>query len=486
MSSQTQLTPRRDDERSPSTTRNVLVVVALVWTVQLVALIAALSGIAQADIAIHFRTTEIAWFTLMTLLTGTFFLPFAVKAAAIFGKKRVLLVATGLGFTGDLIAAVATDYRTLLIGRGIAGIYTASAPLAYAITRDVFPRKWVGVASGILAGGVGLVAFGGPFLSGWLLDNYGFRGVLWFMAISTAASFLLVLAFVPESPIRAAAGRMDWAGGILLGGGVTAIIYAVGQGTHWGWGSGRFIAWVVGAAIALIAFVFVERKVAEPLFPLSMTRRRPVWTVLLATSIAAGSLSAVGVVIQLLILMPKIPTISEGLGWSGTHNAIVTSPISAMIIIGAVGTGLLSRRMDARILLGTGAALAVLGYGIGTHLHHSAPQIIEMGVIAGLGTGIVMAVVPIMIIEVVTPEEQALANGVQTLGQGVAQIVVSQLAFVVMAQHGAVLKGTQFYLDAGFTNGLWLVVGCVAAGSVLVALIPRSKRLDEVEVGQAV
>ncbi|MGH1555227.1 hypothetical protein ACRAWF_35305 [Streptomyces sp. L7] len=53
-----------------------------------------MSGIAQADIAIHFRTTEIAWFTLMTLLTGTFFLPFAVKAAAIIGKKRVLLVAT--------------------------------------------------------------------------------------------------------------------------------------------------------------------------------------------------------------------------------------------------------------------------------------------------------------------------------------------------------------------------------------------------------
>ncbi|MET7488342.1 MFS transporter [Streptomyces sp. NPDC005538] len=483
--SQTQTSPPSADERPPSTARNVLIVVALVWTVQLVSLVAALSGIAQADIAIHFRTTEIAWFTLMTLLTGTFFLPFVVKAAAIFGKKRVLLVATGLGFAGDLLAAVATDYRTLLIGRGIAGIYAATAPLAYAITRDVFPRRWVGLASGVLAGGVGLVAFGGPFLSGWLLDDYGFRGVLWFMAISTAVSFLLVAVFVPESPIRAAAGRMDWIGGLLLGGSVTAIVYAVGQGSHWGWGSGRFVAWVVGAAVALVVFVLVERRVAEPLFPLSMTRRRPVWTVLLATSIAAGSLSAVGVVLQLLILMPNIPTISEGLGWSGTHNAIVTSPISAMIIVGAVGTGLLARRVDARILLATGSALTAIGYGIGTHLHHNAPQIIEMGVIAGLGTGIVVAVVPIMIIEVVSPEEQALANGVQTLGQGVAQIVVSQLAFVVMAQHGAVLKGTQFYLDKGFTNGLWLVVGCVTAGALLVALIPRSKRLDEAEVGQA-
>ncbi|GHD38734.1 hypothetical protein GCM10010317_006410 [Streptomyces mirabilis] len=483
--SQTRTSPPQAHERSRSTTRNVLVVVALVWTVQLVALVAALSGIAQADIAIRFRTTDIAWFTLMTLLTGTFFLPFAVKAAALFGKKRVLLVATGLGFVGDLVAAFATDYRTLQIGRGIAGFYAATAPIAYAITRDVFPRRWVGLASGLLAGGVGLVAFGGPFLAGRLLDSYGFRGVLWFMAISTAASFVLVAAFVPESPVREAGGRMDWIGGLLLGGGITAIVYAVGEGSQWGWGSAKFAAYIAGALITLVAFVLVERRVADPLFPPSMTRRRPVWTVLLATSVAAGSLSAVGVVMQMLVLMPKIPAISEGLGWSGTRNAVVTSPISAMIIVAAVGTGLLVRRVDARILLGTGSALTVLGYGIGTHLHHNAAQIVEMGLIAGLGTGMVVAVVPIMIIEVVSPEEQALANGVQTLGQGVAQIVVSQLAFVVMAQHGKILKGTQFYLDTGFANGLWLVVGCCTLGALLVLLIPRTKRLDEAEVGQA-
>lgn len=54
-----------------------------------------------------------------------------------------------------------------------------------------------------------------------------------------------------------------------------------------------------------------------------------------------------------------------------------------------------------------------------------------------------------------------------------------------MAQHGRILKGTQFYLDTGFTNGLWLVVGCCALGALLVLLIPRTKRLDEAEVGQA-
>lgn len=484
--SQTKITPPQADDRPRSTARHVLIIVALLWTVQLVSLVAALSGISQADVAIHFQTTQIAWFTLMTLLSGTFFLPFLVKAAALFGKKRVLLVATGLGFVGDLIAAVATDYRTLLIGRAVAGLYAATMPLGYAIIRDILPRRWIGIANGILAGGVGLVAFGGPFLAGWLLDDYGFRGVLWFMAVSTAVSFVMVAVLVPESPVRTLGGRMDWIGGILLGAGVTLIVYAVGEGSHWGWGSGKFAGFVVGGVVALIAFVLVERRVAEPLFPPSMTRRRPVWTVLLATSVAAGSLSAVGVVIQMLVLMPAIPHVSEGLGWSGTHNAIVTSPISAMIILGAVGTGWIARRVDARRLLALGSALTVVGYGIGTQLHHSGPQIVGMGLIAGLGTGMVVAVVPIMIIEVVSPQEQALANGAQTLAQGVAQIVVSQLAFVVMSQHGVVLKGTQFYLDAGFTNGLWLVVGCCAVGTLLVALVPRSKRLDEAEVAPAV
>ncbi|MFD3589518.1 MFS transporter [Streptomyces sp. NPDC058683] len=483
--SQTQITPPETSERSRSTPRNVVIVVALMWAVQLVSLVAALSGVTQAAVAIHFQTTQIAWFTLLTLLSGTFFLPFVVKGAALFGKKRALVVATALGLVGDLVAAVATDYRTLLIGRGIAGIYVAATPICYAITRDVFPRRWVGLANGIMAGGVGLVAFGGPFLSGWLLDNHGFRGVLWFMAISTAVSLLLVTFLVPESPVRERGGRMDWAGGILLGGGVTLLVYAVGEGSDWGWGSGRFIGFVVGAAVVLIAFLLVERRVTEPLFPLAMTRRRTVWTALLATSVAAGSLSAVGVVIQLLVLMPNIPHVSDGLGWSGTHNAIVTSPISVMIIVGAVGTGTLARRTDSRILLAVGAALAVLGYGIGTQYHHTAAEIISWGVIAGLGTGIVVAVVPIMIIEVVSPEEQALANGAQNLAQGVAQIIVSQLAYVVMTQHGMVLKGTQFYLDKGFTNGMWLVVGCCALGGLCVALIPKAERLQDAEVGQA-
>lgn len=465
--------------------RHLVILLSLLWGVQLLPIMGLLGGNAQSEIAIHFHTTQIAWFTLVGVLVGTFVMPLAVKAAGIYGKRRVMIIVTALGLIGDLIAAMSTDYRTLLIGRGIAGLYGPAAPLAFALSRDVFPRRLVGPASGILGGGVGLVALGGPFLSGWLIDDFGFRGALWFIAFATALSLVLLLVFVPESPIREERARLDWIGGLLLGGGLTAIVYAIGQGSDWGWTSGEFLGYIIAGLVALIAFVVVESQVAHPLFPLSLLTRRPVWTVLLATAVTAGSVYALGTLMQLLALMPSIPTVSDGLGWSATKNALVTAPMSLVIIAMAILTGMLARRVDARILLGVGALIAALGFGLGSQLHHSVGELMIMGLIGGVGMGMIVSVVPIMVIEAVVPAEQALANGAQNLLQGVAQAIVTQLVFVVMSQNGKVLKGTQFYVDSGFTNAFYLVAGFCAAGALLVLLIPKVKRLDEVEAGQA-
>ncbi|WP_194903909.1 MFS transporter [Catenulispora rubra] len=483
--SDTKLAPQPTEEGTGFGLRHALILLALLWAVALNPIVGLLSGNAQAQIAIHFRTTQIAWFTQAGALVGVFILPFVVKAAGMYGKKRTLVIVTGLGLIGDLVAAVATDYRTLLIGRSFAGIYGAAAAVAYAAARDVFPRRLVGPASALLAGSVGIVGVGGPFLSGWLIDTWGFRGALWFMAISTAVCLAILLAFLPESPVREAHGRMDWLGGLLLGGGLTAIVYGVGQGSDWGWTSGKFFTFLVGGLVALVVFAVVETKVADPLFPMALLAQRKIWTVLLATGVAAGALYSVGVVMQLLVLMPKIPTISDGLGWSATHNALVTSPVSILVIGAAIATGILARRVDARILLAGGGILTTIGYGLGSQFHHTAAQLIGWGVLSGTGMGMVVSSVPIMVIAAVSAQDQAKGNGAQVMVQGTVQVVISQLVFVLMARGGKVMRGTQFYSDSGFRAGFLLVTACCAVGVLLVLLIPKVKKLDDVEAGQA-
>ncbi|MET7483408.1 MFS transporter [Streptomyces sp. NPDC005538] len=482
----TSTSPPAAEEESGLGVRHALVVLSLLWAVALMPIVSMLSGNAQSLVAIHYRTTQIAWFTLSTALVGTFATPFVMKAAAMYGKKRIMVVIAVCGLAGDLVAALSTNYETLLVGRSIAGIYGPAAPLAYSMARDVFPRRLVGPASGFLGGSVGLVGLGGPFLSGWVIDHHGFRGALWFMVISTVVCLALLLAFVPESPVRQERTRMDWLGGLLLGGGLTAIVYGIGEGSTWGWTSGKFLSYIGVGLLALIVFLVVESRVANPLLPLSILTRRPVWTVLLATAVSSGAILASGLLTQLLALMPKIPHVSGGLGWSATKNALVLAPMSVTTILMAVLAGALARRIDTRILLGAGGVLTAVGFGLGSQLHETVPQFAIWGLIVGPGVGLVMAITPIMIIGTVAPEEQALANGTQFLIQGVAQGVFIQLVFVVIARHGAVVQGTQFYLDSGFTNGLWLISGLCAVGAVLVLLAPRVKRLDDTVVGQAV
>ncbi|MFJ5309223.1 MFS transporter [Streptomyces sp. NPDC088350] len=465
--------------------RYVVILIVLLWATQLTSLVGLISGNAQSAIAIHFHTTKIAWFNQVGLLGGLFATPFVVKAAAMYGKKRVMVVITTLGLVGDLIAALATNYGTLLVGRGVAGFYSASVPLAYALTRDVFPRRLVGPASGFLGGGVGLVALGGPFLSGWLLDDHGFRAALWFLVVGTALALVLLLAFVPESSVRERRAPMDWAGGLLLGGGLTAVVYGIGEGSGWGWTSGRTFLCIGGGIVALIAFVGVERKVAHPMFPISMLGRRRVWATFLATGLVAGAIYAGGIVTNLLILMPRIPGISDGLGWTATKGALVAAPGSILIIGAAVVSGMLARRHDSRLILGIGGALVAAGIALSSQFHYHVSQFIAIGVFSAVGMGMVVSMIPVMVIEAVEPEEQALANGAQGMTQGVVQGLLTQVAFVVLAKDGTVVTGTEFYGDRGFTNGFVLFACVVAFAALLVLLIPKGKRLDEAEAGQA-
>ncbi|MEV8230283.1 MFS transporter [Streptomyces sp. NPDC079167] len=483
--SSTESAPGTRPEEGGFSTRHALALVALLWTVALNPITGLLAGNAQAEVAIHFRTTQIAWFTLGAALIGTFLTPFAMKAAAMYGKKRVLVVITILGLVGDVIAAMATNYETLLVGRIFAGVYGPSAFIAYAMARDVFPKRLVGTASGVLAASIGLVGLGGPFLSAWLLDSNGFRAALWFIACSAAACLLLQLFCIPESPVREPDQRMDWIGGLLLGGGLTAVVYAIGEGSHWGWTSGKTLTWIEVGVLAVLTFIPYEAKVAHPLVPLTLIRRRRVWTVFLATSVAAGAAYAVGTVTMILTLMPEIPDVSDGLGWSVTKSAVVSAPTSVLVIVIAALAGKFARRVDTRILLAIGGALITTGYLVASQLHHNEWQFVAMGLIAGPGMGLVVSIMPIMVIQSVAPKEQALANGSQWLVQGVMQVVITQLVFSTMARDGVVAQGTQFYRDSGFTNAFLLVAGACAVGTLLVATIPKARPVDTVEAGQA-
>ncbi|WP_234379707.1 MFS transporter [Streptomyces caniscabiei] len=464
-----------------------LIVLALLWPTQLLTLISMVGGSAQPQIAIHFHTTQIIWFTLATGVVGTLITPFVIKAGDIFGRRNTMIAITLFGLIGDVIAALAPNFGVLIAGRAISGIYAPISVLAYTAIREIFPPKQAAVATSVVASGVGVVAIGGPFLAGWVIDDYGYRGALWSLVAATAIGLLLLLLFMPRTPrVRGVEVHMDWIGGLLLGGGIAILGYGLGNGATWGWLSAKTLAFLLGGVVCLVAFLVSQKLVARPMVPLAMLARRPVWSVFLATAVSAGVLGATGVVGALQVLYPKIPGVSDGLGFSVTYNAVIGLPSNILLLAAGFGTGLLVRKIDSRLLLRIGLVLTATGYLLQANYHYTALQTLLVSIPFAVGYGLVISTVYVLVMQVVAPEEQGVANMVQGLMVGIVVAVALAVSYALLGRHGTVLEGTEFYLDQGYTDFFYFAAGLVVLALLTTFLIPRLKPAEQIEAGPAI
>ncbi|MFI8192420.1 MFS transporter [Streptomyces sp. NPDC085946] len=455
---------------------------ALVWPGQLLVVAGIIAANAQPQIAQHFHTTQIAWFGLSFTLATVVATPFAVRLGDLYGKRRVMLVLAALGLVGDVVTVVAPTYPVMVLGRVVGGLYGPVAVLVLAAVRDLFPPRKVALALGTVAGSVGVLSLLAPLLSGWLLDAFGWRGALWFLVVSTVVALATLLA-VPETPRRAVTGRLDWAGALLLGGGLALVVFGIGQGRDWGWGSAGVLTAVLTGAAALAVFAVVELRVAAPILDLRMLGRRSLSTVLLGSSVPQAAFFASQAVLIFLALFPPIPHVSDGLGWSTTRIALVGVPAGLVTFAAGVGVGRAVRTVSPRAVWYAGLVLLAAGLVLAAFYHRDTAQIIATGVVMGLGGGILMAGQQAMIVSVVSADEQAAANGLSSLLTQVFLALTNQMLYAVLAADSTVLEGTAFYHDQAFTNAYLAMAAVVTVGLLISLAIPGLARPADAAAG---
>ncbi|MDR6977780.1 MFS family permease [Streptomyces sp. 3330] len=459
--------------------RLVALLVALIWPTQLLAVAGIVTANTTADIAQRFHTTQVAWFSLIVTMVSTLLIPFVIKAGDRYGRRRIMLAMIGLGVVGDIVAATAGSFWLLLVGRGIAACYAPFAALSFPAVRDLFPARTVKQASAILGGSMGLVGVVGPLLAGWLIDAGGYRAALWFIAGATAVAFVLVALLVPETPRHDFQNGFDWPGGILLGGGLSAVVYAVGQGGSRGWTSGATLGWTAGGLVALVAFVLVQRSSAHPILDLRVLGRRPVALTVSAAAVGQATALAMASMGILLALYPRIPGVSDGLGWTSTHNARVGLTWNLVMLGTGFLAGRLLRKADARLLWGIGLGLGAAGYGLMGLFHADATELVLTACLAHLGTGLIVSIAPVLVLGVVSVEEQGQGSGLMQMLFNFFGTVVPAVCFAVLAAHSTVLKGTAFYLDAGYTWVFWTGALILLAALAMSLFIPALRDPEE-------
>ena len=184
------------------------------------------------------------------------------------------------------------------------------------------------------------------------------------------------------------------------------LVLALVRGNEDGWGSTLIVGLLAGAAVLMVAFVVIERRVAEPMLPLELFRNRSFTGVQIAAFAISSSLFALFLYLTLYL---------QGfLGNSPLDAGLKYLPITLASFFVAAAAGGMVTRVPARWLMSVG--LALVGIGIlllgGREAGDAWTELLPGFAIAGAGTGLVNVVIADVAISVVPKERSGMASGI--------------------------------------------------------------------------
>ncbi|WP_327138914.1 MFS transporter [Nocardia sp. NBC_01327] len=425
----------------------------------------------------NFRTPQLGWVLTMVSLVAVVSLPLVGKLADTFGKKRVMITLAVLFAAGSLISATAGSFPVLLIGRALQGTAGGMVAVSYALVRDTFPRRWVPVALGTVAAGIGVSTLASPFVAGWFIDNHGWQSVFWFMFGYVVLLIPVVAIVVPESSLRLRQ-RLDLVGVALLGAAVGLVLVGISQGSRWGWVSGTTLLTLIGGAGFLIAFIAWELRVPTPAIDLRLLAGSALRSTLLAYLFIGFMIAGNGLLLPQLLQTPAQAGITYGVGLTATAFALWTFPSGLLtMVFGPLG-GVIARRRGARLTLIGAVCAMIIGLLAAAALPEHRWQIMLLSAVFGIGTGLYYASGPNLVMDAVPAEQSAVGAAmlgvVGQLGNAIAVTVLS----AVMAQnitHRNPTTGRITYSDTAFQHS-FLVAAVVGLAGLAVAIGMRHGR----------
>jgi EmrB/QacA subfamily drug resistance transporter len=389
------------------------------------------------------------------------------------GRRLVFAAGLTVFSVGSIICAVADSIALLVAGRAIQGVGAAAMlALSLAIATLAFSAEQRGRAIGIWAAVSSIALAVGPLVGGVVVEIASWRW-LFFLNIPLAAiSLAVIAAAMPESRDETAARRIDLAGVLTLGVGLTLLVLALVQAKAWGWTSLDTLA-VLGAGVALLAlFVAVEKRAAEPIIDFGLFRSPPY----LGASAAAFAL--VGSYWTVMFLLPQY--LDLALRFSTARAGVLMLPVTVPMAVISPIVARLVVRVSARLVMTAGMASATLGMLFLTRLDGSsnyydlAPALI----LFGLALGFVYAPMSAAAMAALPPEKAGVASGVLAMIRCVAGAVLLAGAGAVFQHVQVEERGSGQSFEGAFAAGIadtaWLLAAVLLAGTVLTWLLVRS------------
>ncbi len=363
--------------------RQILVIMSgLMLGMLLAALDQTIVSTALTTIAKDFKRPDLySWVVTSYLLTSTASTPLYGKIGDLFGRKRIFQFAIVLFLIGSILSGLSGSMIQLILFRGVQGLGAGGLmSIALSIVGDVIPPRDRGRYQGYFGAIFGASSVLGPLIGGFLVDQASWRWVF-YVNVPIGIVALVVINRVLHLDQVHRAAKIDFAGSLLLVGGVSLFLIAVQDtGTHAGLTSQATTLGVLGL-LFIGAFILWERRATEPVLPLRLFGNS-VFTVSSALSLITGA-SMFGA----LIFLPQYLQIVRHI--SPTISGLRLLPMLAGLLLTSITSGrLISKYGRYKSFVIAGTAILTAGLALLTQLTVTTNPWVFSGMLFVIGVGL--------------------------------------------------------------------------------------------------
>jgi MFS transporter, DHA2 family, multidrug resistance protein len=319
---------------------------------------------------------ESTWVLTSYLVSNAIILPLSGWLSSVIGRKRFYMICVAIFTLSSFLCGFAASLGMLVVFRIMQGVGGGGLqPSEQAILNDTFPISKRGMAFAVYGIAVVVAPTIGPWLGGWITDNYSWRWIFYINIPVGIISLILTYFLVSDPPYMKRVNlkqgfRVDYIGLGLISLGLGSMQIILDKGQREDWLASNFIRFfAVTMLIGVIAGVIWELRAKEPIVDFRMLKNRNF-------AIATTAMFFLGFVLySSTVLIPQL--LQELLGYPAELAGLALSPGGAVIMLMMPVVGMLVSKVAPRYLITFGCTISALalfvmaGWNLQLDYHHA-------------------------------------------------------------------------------------------------------------------